>query len=269
MREADTSTSSVPPGLDLPGSPILRADRRPWEAPEAWSVIRRKPSAVVIASRCNSDTMRLASVRSPIRPVGGQSVLTSARQLLASSPELRSRVVRVYGFLLAFNLVAWGLTLFAASRYPILLPTALLAYSVGLRHAVDADHIAAIDNTTRKLMQDGKRPVAVGFFFSLGHSTIVVALSVVLALSTAYIDKNLPTFRTTGAVIGTLVSCLFLLIIGSINLIVLVEIVQMWRRVSRGGTYDDKTLEDFLSNRGLVARALKPLLKVVSTSWNM
>src|SRR5437660_944607 len=227
MREADTSTSSVPPGPDLPGSPILRADRRPWEAPEAWSVIRRKPSAVVIASRCNSDTMRLATVRSPIRPVGGQSVLTSARQLLASSSQLRSRVVRVYGLLLAFNLVAWGLTLFAASRYPILLPTALLAYTFGLRHAVDADHIAAIDNTTRKLMQDGQRPVGVGLFFSLGHSTIVVALSVLIALSAGFIS-DIPTFQQIGGLIGTSVSAAFLLVIGLINLVVLIDIYRMF-----------------------------------------
>ena len=78
----------------------------------------------------------------------------------------------MYGFLLAFNLAAWALTLVASARYPILLPAAFLAYSFGLRHAVDADHIAAIDNTTRKLMQDGQRPVAVGLGFSLGHSPI-------------------------------------------------------------------------------------------------
>src|SRR5437660_6026128 len=268
MREADTSTSSVPPGPDLPGSPILRADRRPWEAPEAWSVIRRKPSAVVIASRCNSDTMRLATVRSPIRPVGGQSVLTSARQLLASSSQLRSRVVRVYGLLLAFNLVAWGLTLFAASRYPILLPTALLAYTFGLRHAVDADHIAAIDNTTRKLMQDGQRPVGVGLFFSLGHSTIVVGLSVLIAIS-AGIISDIPTFREVGGLIGTSVSAAFLLVIGLINLVVLIDIYRMFRRVSRGGAYDDESLDDFLNNRGLLARVFRPMLRVIRKSWHM
>jgi high-affinity nickel-transport protein len=197
-------------------------------------------------------------------------VLTNALRALGAAPGgVKARITVLYTFLLGFNVVLWALTILASARYAWLLPTGVLAYSFGLRHAVDADHIAAIDNTTRKLMQDGQRPVAVGFFFSLGHSTIVVALSVLLALSTAYIEKHLPNFRTTGSVIGTLVSCLFLLIIGSINLIVLVDIFKMWRRVSHGGTYDDKTLEDFLSNRGLVARALKPLLKVVGTSWNM
>ena len=102
-------------------------------------------------------------------------MLITARRLLTTSSALRNRIFAVYGFLLVFNLVAWGLALGASAAYPILLPTAFLAYTFGLRHAVDADHIAAIDNTTRKLMQDGQRPVAVGLFFSLGHSTIVVA----------------------------------------------------------------------------------------------
>ncbi|MGZ6372176.1 MAG: HoxN/HupN/NixA family nickel/cobalt transporter, partial [Candidatus Limnocylindria bacterium] len=108
-------------------------------------------------------------------------MVDSALRLLRTAGPVRSRIVRMYGFLIAFNLVTWGLALGASISYPILLPTAFLAYTFGLRHAVDADHIAAIDNTTRKLMQDGQRPVAVGLFFSLGHSTVVVALSVVIA----------------------------------------------------------------------------------------
>ena len=104
------------------------------------------------------------------------------RHLVLTPSRLRTRIFGVYGFLLVFNIVAWGLALVVSAAYPILLPTAILAYTFGLRHAVDADHIAAIDNTTRKLMQDGQRPVAVGLFFSLGHSTIVVALYVLIAL---------------------------------------------------------------------------------------
>src|SRR6202046_1020565 len=87
---------------------------------------------------------------------------------------LRGRIIAIYGVLLIFNAGAWFWALIAFHRYPLLLGTALLAYSFGLRHAVDADHIAAIDNVTRKLMQDGKRPVTVGFMFSLGHSTVVL-----------------------------------------------------------------------------------------------
>src|SRR4029077_2360347 len=148
--------------------------------------------------------------------------------------------------LIAFNLVAWGLALIASISYPILLPTAFLAYSFGLRHAVDADHIAAIDNTTRKLMSDGERPVAVGLFFSLGHSTVVVALSVVIALSAAFVT-DIPALQEIGGLIGTAVSAAFLLLIGVINLIVLIDIYRMFRKVAGGGSYSEETLEEFLN----------------------
>ena len=189
-------------------------------------------------------------------------------RLFRTSTDLRKRILRVYGFLLAFNVVAWGLALYAAQSFPILLPTAVLAYTFGLRHAVDADHIAAIDNTTRKLMQDGQRPVGVGLFFSLGHSTIVVALSVLIAIS-AGIVSDIPTFREIGGLIGTSVSAAFLLLIGIINLIVLIDIYRMFRRVSAGGTYDEESLEDFLNNRGLLARIFRPMLRLISKSWHM
>src|SRR6185437_7075263 len=151
-------------------------------------------------------------------------MVATLRQMLSTPSPVRSRIFRLYGLLIAFNVAAWGLALIAAIQYPILLPTAFLAYTFGLRHAVDADHIAAIDNTTRKLMQDGQRPVGVGLFFSLGHSTIVIALSVLLV------------------------------VIGIINLVVLIDIYRMFRRVSKGGAYDEQSLEEFLGNRGLLAR---------------
>jgi high-affinity nickel-transport protein len=195
-------------------------------------------------------------------------VLATAIRLARTSSDLRSRILRVYGFLLAFNVGAWALALVASASYPILLPTAFLAYTFGLRHAVDADHIAAIDNTTRKLMQDGQRPVGVGLFFSLGHSTIVVALSVLIAIS-AGIVSDIPTFREVGGLIGTTVSAVFLLVIGLINLVVLIDIYRMFRRVSRGGTYDEQSLEDFLNNRGLLARIFRPMLRLIRTSWQM
>lgn len=195
-------------------------------------------------------------------------MVDSALRLLRTPGPIRNRVVRLYAFLIAFNLVAWGLALAASISYPILLPTALLAYTFGLRHAVDADHIAAIDNTTRKLMQDGQRPVAVGLFFSLGHSTIVVALSVVIALSASLIT-DIPALREIGGLVGTSVSAAFLLIIGVINLIVLVDIYRMFRRVARGGSYDEETLEEFLNQRGLLARLFRPMLRVIRQSWHM
>ena len=196
------------------------------------------------------------------------TVISTARQLLSSSGEVRGRLARLYGFLLVFNVVAWGLILGASVSYPILLPTAFLAYTFGLRHAVDADHIAAIDNSTRKLMQDGQRPVGVGFFFSLGHSTVVVALSLVIAASAAFIS-NVPTLQSIGGLIGTSVSAGFLLLIGLINFIVLMDIYRMFRKVSAGGSYDEQSLDDYLSNRGLLARVFRPALRMIRRSWHM
>ena len=196
------------------------------------------------------------------------TVPSALGRILSTSSGLRNRVVGVYALLIAFNVVAWGLALAASAAYPILLPTALLAYAFGLRHAVDADHIAAIDNSTRKLMQDGQRPVAVGLFFSLGHSTVVVALSVVVAIS-AGIMSDIPSLQQVGGLIGTAVSATFLLLIGVINLIVLVDIYRMFRQVSAGGEYDEATLEEFLNERGLLARVFRPMLRVIRRSWHL
>ena len=195
-------------------------------------------------------------------------MLSTAIRLARTSSDLRRRLVRVYGFLLVFNVGAWALALVASATYPLLLPTALLAYTFGLRHAVDADHIAAIDNTTRKLMQDGQRPVGVGLFFSLGHSTIVVALSVVIAISAGLVS-DIPTLQQVGGLIGTAVSAVFLLVIGLINLVVLVDIYRVFRTVSHGGAYDEDSLEDFLNNRGLFARFFRPALRLIAKSWHM
>jgi high-affinity nickel-transport protein len=195
-------------------------------------------------------------------------MVDSALRLLRTPGPIRTRIVRLYAFLIVFNLVAWGLALAASVSYPILLPTAFLAYTFGLRHAVDADHIAAIDNTTRKLMSDGQRPVGVGLFFSLGHSTVVMALSVVIALSAGLIS-DIPTFREIGELVGTSVSAAFLLLIGLINLVVLIDVYRMFRNVARGGAYSEESLEEFLNSRGLLARLFRPMLRVIRKSWHM
>ncbi len=184
-------------------------------------------------------------------------------------PDLKRRLVTIYAVLILFNVIAWALLLLTSTQYPLLLGLAPLAYGYGLRHAVDPDHIAAIDNTTRKLMQDGQRPVGVGLFFSLGHSTVVFALSIVIAISAAFVKVNLPQMQNVGGVIGTTVSGVFLIIIAALNIVVLIDIYATWRKVVRGQTYDEESLEEYLSNRGLIARLLKPLLKVVTKSWHM
>ncbi len=186
-----------------------------------------------------------------------------------SSGNVRGKVIGIYIFLIAFNILVWVAALVGFTPYPALLGTAFLAYSFGLRHAVDADHISAIDNVTRKLMQENKRPVAVGFFFSLGHSTVVVSLCVGLALAATFINKELPGFQRIGALVGTSVSAVFLYVIALINFLVLWEIFQTFRKVKRGEEYDEQTLDEFLSQRGLMGRFFRPLLRITTKSWHM
>ena len=186
------------------------------------------------------------------------------------SRDLKSKVIGIYILLIAFNLLAWGLAFAGfAIQYPALLGTALLAYTFGLRHAVDADHISAIDNVTRKLMQENKRPVAVGFFFSLGHSTIVVALTIGIAIAATFIQSSIPALKNAGGLIGTSVSATFLYLIALINILVLWEIFQAFQKVKRGEDYNDQSIDEFLNQRGLMGRFFRPLLKVVDKSWKM
>jgi len=187
-----------------------------------------------------------------------------------SSADLRRKIISIYVLLIAFNLLAWTFAFLGFSvQYPALLGTALLAYTFGLRHSVDADHISAIDNVTRKLLQENKRPVAVGFFFSLGHSTIVVALSIAIAIAAAFIQSDIPGFKSAGGLIGTSVSALFLYLIAIINILVLWEVFQAFQKVKRGEEYNDQTLNEFLNQRGLLGRFFRPLLKMVDKSWKM
>ena len=186
-----------------------------------------------------------------------------------SSTNVRSKVIGIYSFLIAMNVVAWVVALVVFARVPTLLGLAVVAYLLGLRHSVDADHISAIDNVTRKLMQENKKPVAVGFFFSLGHSTIVVGLTVAIAVAAVFIKNVIPTLQSAGGLIGTSVSALFLLLIAAINMIVLVDIFKTFREVKRGGMYNDQTLDETLNQRGLMGRFFRPLLKIVGNSWNM
>ncbi|MDQ2908615.1 MAG: HoxN/HupN/NixA family nickel/cobalt transporter [Candidatus Eremiobacteraeota bacterium] len=192
-----------------------------------------------------------------------------ARVFDDSDRDVRSKVIALYVFLGVFNVAGWVLAFTVFSSRPLLLGTALLAYTFGLRHAVDADHISAIDNVTRKLMQDGKRPVGVGFFFSLGHSTVVVALTVGIAVAATAVKHTIPHLQNIGGLIGTSVSATFLYVIAIINLLVLVEIVRAFRGVRRGEGYDEQSIQDFLDQRGLMGRFFKPLLRIVSRSVNM
>jgi len=181
----------------------------------------------------------------------------------------RTRITFLLSLLIAANALFWFLTWHASHTYALLLSTGLLAYGFGLRHAVDADHISAIDNTTRKLMQEGQKPIGVGFFFSLGHSTVVVLLCAALALSTAYVEHHLPQWKSVGGVAGTIISGCFLYLIGIINLIVMIDLFKAFKRVANGENYDDLDVDQYLANRGLIGRFFRPLFRMVSKSWHM
>jgi high-affinity nickel-transport protein len=192
------------------------------------------------------------------------------RRLFDDAPgNLRGKVVGIYGILFAFNAAAWLWAIVAFRHYPLLLGTALLAYSFGLRHAVDADHIAAIDNVTRKLMQEGKRPVGVGFMFSLGHSTIVVLGSVAIAATALVLQHRMDGARVVGGVIGTLVSALFLFGIAIVNIVVLSSIYRAFVRVRNGAPYVDEDFDMLLASRGFLSRLFRPMFAMIRRSWHM
>jgi high-affinity nickel-transport protein len=193
----------------------------------------------------------------------------SWRTVSSENAGLKRKIVGLYAFLVAANLAAWAWAIVAFHDYPVLLGTAALAYSFGLRHAFDADHIAAIDNVTRKLMQDGQRPAGVGLFFSLGHSTIVVALSVALAITATALQENFESFKTFGAVAGTLVSALFLFAIAAANVIVLISIYRVFMTVKSGGAFVEEDLDLVLANRGLLGRLFRRFFRAVDASWKM
>ncbi|MGZ3621688.1 MAG: HoxN/HupN/NixA family nickel/cobalt transporter [Ktedonobacteraceae bacterium] len=191
-----------------------------------------------------------------------------SRVFSESNHEVRFRVIAIYTFLVSFNVIAWVLAFILFGRSPALLLLALTAYTFGLRHAFDADHISAIDNVTRKLMQENKRPVAVGFFFSFGHSTIVVLLTVFIAIAAVAVS-NFNFLKSLGGLIGTSVSAIFLFLIAIINIVILLDIYKTFREVKNGGEYNDKTLDESLNKRGLMGRFFRPLLRMTDKSWKM
>jgi high-affinity nickel-transport protein len=191
-------------------------------------------------------------------------------RLFDDEPEgFRIKVAVTYVLLAVFNVGAWVTALITFRDYPVLLGTALLAYTFGLRHAVDADHIAAIDNVTRKLMHAGKRPLSVGLFFSLGHSTVVIVASIFVALLVGAMQSRFTGFREVGSVIGTSVSALFLLMVAAANIVILVSVVRMFNAARRGHDVIEEDLNILLAQRGLLGRLLRSLFSMISKSWHM
>jgi high-affinity nickel-transport protein len=190
-------------------------------------------------------------------------------QPVAKPACVKWRIVGMYGLLIGANAAAWIWAFAFFHGSPGLLGMAFLAYTFGLRHAVDADHIAAIDNVTRKLMQQGQRPVGVGLFFSLGHSTVVFGLSVAIALTSVVIKAQFTSFQNIGATIGTSVSAFFLLAIAAANIIVLASVYRTFKVVKAGGRYVEEDLDLILSQRGFFGRIFRRLFKLIGQSWHM
>jgi len=185
-----------------------------------------------------------------------------------SSGNVRNRIIGIYGLLGAINIGAWIWAIMALHDKPILLGTAFLAYTFGLRHAVDADHIAAIDNVTRKLMQEGKQPVSVGFFFSLGHSTIVIVLSLIVYMTASAFQNQLDSLKDIGGVIVTSISAFFLIAIALANIVILRGVWHSFQEVRKTGRYADQSL-DMLMGGGILARIFRPLFRTISRPWHM
>ena len=191
----------------------------------------------------------------------------------------RRSLLGMFGFVALLHVLGWGLLLLASrGNYTLSggtvlgVGTGVLAYTLGMRHAFDADHIAAIDNTTRKLMAEGKRPLSVGFFFSLGHSSVVFALTVLLGLGVralgAQVTDDSSNLHKYGGLVGTIVSGSFLYLIAILNLIVLVGILKVFLEM-RSGRYDDAELEKHLNSRGLLMRFFGPIARSIDKPWKM
>lgn len=189
-------------------------------------------------------------------------------QLLQDREHLKRRIRALYVLLVAANVGGWIWALWLFHAQPLMLGTALLAWGLGLRHAVDADHIAAIDNVTRKLMQDGKRPATVGFWFAIGHSMIILLASVAIAFTASALSK-FEALKATGGVVATIVSAGFLFTIAAMNLVILRSVWRTFQHVRAGGSYVDEDLDILLSGRGFLTRLFRPLFRLVSKSWHM
>src|SRR5579864_3779410 len=198
-----------------------------------------------------------------------------ARIRRALTPREWGRVGGMVGFIVALYVVGWGVFMVAIlpqhSKF-LGIGVAVTAYTLGLRHAFDADHISAIDNTTRKLMSEGKRPLSVGFWFSLDHSSVVFALGIGLTFAARAIIGQLSspnaTVATFGGIIGTLVSGTFLYLIAILNLVILVGIIKVFLEMRRGRFNDDE-LEQQLNSRGLMFRFFGRLMRTIRKPWHM
>ena len=183
-------------------------------------------------------------------------------------PVFRRRLATAYGVLVVLNCAAWAWAIVCFHHRPALLGIAFVTYGLGLRHAVDADHIAAIDNVTRKLMQSGQRPAAVGLFFALGHASVVVIISGAVAEAVNLLG-TIRSWQMVGEFISTGVSAVFLFAVATMNIAIFVGIYANYRRLRSGLPFRDEDLGLLLSGRGFLSRIMRPLFGLITRSWQM
>jgi len=195
--------------------------------------------------------------------------IASARLHLSFSSAEWLRLGGFYGVVALLHLLGCGLFLYYTAHYPALIGLGFAAYMFGLRHAFDADHIAAVDDTVRYLLQKGQKPLGIGFFFSLGHSTVVFGLALAMVFAATTVKQGLPELQHFGGLIGASVSGVFLWLIGILNLLLLLDMLKIWRQ-AKSGQHSHAHLDELLAKRGLLNRLLGGRLqKVIRQSWQM
>jgi nickel/cobalt transporter (NiCoT) family protein len=192
----------------------------------------------------------------------------AANSALSLNRSEKIKIAIIFTVLIAITAIGFSAAFVIGKIAVVLAGLGIVAYVFGLRHGVDADHIAAIDNTTRKLMQEGKRPITVGMWFSLGHSTVVVALIIGLIVATRAVTADIPVLQSAGAVIGTLVSGSFLWIIGFINAVIVIGMYKIFQTLKEG-KLNQQELDNLLENRGFMNRFFRPLFKMISKPWHI
>jgi len=197
-----------------------------------------------------------------------ESTIQSRAPNLGVSGVEKAKIGTVYGAIAAITLLSMTAATILGRISPVLNGLGIVAYVLGLRHGVDADHIVAIDNTTRKLMQQDKPRFTVGTWFSLGHSTIVVGLIAVIVFVTRSVIGQIPALQNMGDIVGTLVSGAFLFIIGFINLLIVFGVYRLFKQ-ARSGTMKEEELEEYMQKRGFMNRLFRPLFKFVNDAWQI
>lgn len=183
---------------------------------------------------------------------------------------LRKKITGIYSLLILYNIAVWIWAFHSLRHHPMLLSTAVLAYTFGLQHAVDADHIAAIDNVTRKLMQEGKYPISAGLFFSLGHSTVVIIATVCVALTASTLMKSsLSRWNEIGSIVFTSISGIFLILIALINLVIFSSTFKIYRQLRHGNNYREEDSDQLVRTQGFLATRFRRLFQLITQSWHM